>query len=135
MHNTPPRHYSLLLNSSPGSLIQPLEGETTLRPEKQKGHPFHLRQLPGEVRLQAPPVVSWSPRAGPSPLAWPPSVGASRDIRGRGSLLYLGRSTHAGVTCTREDTLHIPVPLCVWCWVCTDRKDGSSVKAESLSFP
>ena len=44
--------------------------------------------------------------------------------------MYLGRSTHAGVTCAHEDTFHIPAPLRVWCWVCTDGKDGSSIKTE-----
>ena len=99
-HSTPPHPCGLLFYSSPGSLIQPLGGETTLLPEKQEGRSFCLRRLPREVRLQVLPVVSWSHRAGPSPLAWPPSVGASSDIGGRGSVTYLGRSTLAGITCT-----------------------------------
>ena len=129
-HSTPPHPCGLLFYSSSGSLIQPLGGETTLWLEKQEGLSFRLRRLPRDVRLQAPPVVSWSHRAGPSPLAWPPSIGASSDIRGRGSVMYLGRSTHAGVTGAHEDTFHILAPLSVWCWVCTDGKDGSSVKTE-----
>ena len=71
-HSTPP-HPGLLFYNSSGSLIQALGGETTLQLVKQEGRSFRLRRLHRDVRLQAPPVVSWSHRAGPSPLAWPPS--------------------------------------------------------------